>query len=277
MKKFVKRIALAGGILCAVKGLDDRLETTHYFLRSPKIPKEFDGFCIVQISDVHSDNIPGLVDEIQNEAPDIIVSTGDLAHDKGSYASSVRLCKRLAKIAPVFAVTGNHDVWRSDYAQFERELTAAGVRTLHDERILLAKGGAEIGLAGIDDPFTQDKDRIRKTVGKSLKRLPKYSGYDILLFHRANWVDLLKNQGFDLILSGHMHGGQFRLPIGGQGVISPKSSWSGDKMLFPKYFGGHYKAENTHIIVNRGVGNPMIIPRIFNRPEITVIKLNHKS
>lgn len=277
MKKLVKNLALAGGILCVVKGLDDRLETTHYLMQSPKIPKEFDGFRIVQISDFHSDSVPGLVDEIRNEAPDIIVSTGDLVHDRGSYASGVRLCERLIKIAPVYAVMGNHDVWRSDYSAFESELTSIGVKTLHNERIEIKNNGKKIGLAGIDDPFTQDKGRIKKAIKKSLEKLPKYSGYDILLFHRANWSDLLKNRGFDLILSGHMHGGQFRLPFGGRGMISPKSSWSGSRMLFPKYFGGHYKSTKTHIIVNRGVGNPMIIPRLFNRPEITVITLKHSK
>lgn len=275
MKKLIKTLALTGGILCVVKGLDDRLETTHYIMESPKIPEEFNGFRIVQISDYHADSVPGLVDEIRSESPDIIVSTGDLVHDKGSYAPGVRLCSRLMAIAPVYAVTGNHDLWRSDYQELEQELTVLGVRTLHNERIELEKNGASIGLAGIDDPFTYDSTRIKKAINHALSEIPEYDGYDILLFHRANWLDLLKHHGFDLILSGHMHGGQFRLPLGGKGVVSPKSSWSGSRLLFPKYFAGHYKSTQTQMIVNRGVGNPMIIPRLFNRPEITVVTLKH--
>jgi hypothetical protein len=277
MKKLIKTLALTGGILCVVKGLDDRLETTHYMMESPKIPEEFNGFRILQISDYHADSIPGLTDEIRNEAPDIIVSTGDLVHDRGSYAPGVRLCERLVTIAPVYAVTGNHDLWRNDYHEFEAELTALGVKTLHDERIELEKNGAKIGLAGIEDPFTQDSEHIKSKIKRSLKNLPKYDGYDILLFHRANWLDLFKNQGFDLILSGHMHGGQFRLPVGGKGVVAPKSGWSGERLFFPKYFAGHYKSTQTQMIVNRGVGNPMIIPRLFNRPEITVVTLKHSD
>lgn len=277
MKKIIKNLALAGGILCIVKGLDDRLETTHYLMESPEIPEEFNGFRILQFSDLHADSIPGLVDEIRNEAPDIIVSTGDLVHDRGSYAQGVRICKRLMEIAPVYAVTGNHDLWRADYSEFERELTDIGVRTLHNERVELTKGGAKIGLAGIDDPFSRDNARIKQTIKQSLKQIPKYEGYDILLFHRANLLDLLKNHGFNLILSGHMHGGQFRLPVGGQGVISPKSSWNGSKLFFPKYFAGHYNSKKTQMIVNRGVGNPMIIPRLFNRPELTVVTLKHTN
>lgn len=277
MKKIIKNLALAGGILCIVKGLDDRLETTHYLMESPEIPEEFNGFRILQFSDLHADSIPGLVDEIRNEAPDIIVSTGDLVHDRGSYAQGVRICRRLMEIAPVYAVTGNHDLWRADYSEFERELTDIGVKTLHNERIELTKGGAKIGLSGIDDPFSRDNARIKQTIKQSLKQIPKYEGYDILLFHRANLLDLLKNHGFNLILSGHMHGGQFRLPLGGQGVISPKSSWNGSKLFFPKYFAGHYNSKKTQMIVNRGVGNPMIIPRLFNRPELTVVTLKHTN
>ncbi len=275
MKKIVKNLALAGGILFAVKGLDDRLETTHYVIESPEIPEEFTGFRIAQFSDLHADSVPGLIDEIRSESPDIIVSTGDLVHDKGSYAQGVRVCGRLREIAPVYAVTGNHDLWRADYAELEKELTDAGVVTLHSERAEIKRGGAKIGLCGIDDPFTRDNARIKAIVKKSLKQLPRFDGYDILLFHRANLLDLVKNHGFNLILSGHMHGGQFRLPVNGRGVISPKSSWSGDKLFFPKYFAGHYNSEKTQMIVNRGVGNPMLIPRLFNRPEITVVTLKH--
>ena len=206
MNKLLKTLFFTGGVLCLAKGLDDRLETTHYAIRSPKLPDEFDGYRITQISDYHADSVPGLVEEIENEAPDVIVSTGDLVHDDGSYDAGVRLCERLIKIAPVYAVTGNHDVWRSDYNEFESELTDLGVKTLHDERVKLKKNGAKIGLAGIDDPFSLDGGKIVAAVKDSIFKIPEYSGFDILLFHRANMLDMFKNRGFDLIISGHMDG-----------------------------------------------------------------------
>ena len=114
-------------------------------------------------------------------------------------------------------------------------------------------------------------------LSENLPKLPRYNGYDILLFHRANLFDRLKYRGFNLILAGHMHGGQFRIPKG-RGVVAPKSSWgSKSSMFFPKYFAGHYHAPHTDMIVNRGIGNPMLLPRLFNRPEITVITLKHKK
>ncbi len=275
MKKAIKTLALTGGILCAVKGLDNRLEVTHYNISSPKIPKNFDGFKILQISDYHCDAIPGIVSETHCEMPDIIVSTGDLADDDGSYEPAIRLCEQLLKIAPVYAVNGNHDVWRADYKKFDRELADTGVRTLHNERIQLESGGERIGLCGIDDPLSNDEKKFGRGLEKSLSQLPPYQGYDILLFHRANMFDMIKQHGFDLVLAGHMHGGQIRLPSG-RGIVAPKSAWTGKaSMFFPKYVGGHYRYGDTEMIVSRGLGNPMIIPRLFNRPEITVITLRH--
>lgn len=275
MKKLSK-LLLAGGVLCAIKGLDNRLELTHYTVSSSAVPPEFNRFKIVQISDYHCDSIPGLETEIANERPDIIVCTGDMADDKGSYVPAVRLIERIAEIAPVYMVTGNHDLWRSDYTAFVRECEAAGGKYLHNSRVILKKNYGQIALSGLDDPFIRDKDKMAQAVKKSLASLPKYDGFEILLFHRANMLDELKNKGFDLILSGHMHGGQIRLPMSRNGVCAPRSTIiGGGSMFFPKYTGGLYQSGNTQMIVNRGLGNPMVIPRLFNRPEITVVTLYH--
>ena len=276
MKKLLKTLAITGGALCVLKGFDNRLEITEYSIESEKIPEEFDGFRIVQISDFHNDNHTGISAEIKALHPDIIVSTGDLADDEGSYAPAVRLCENLVPIAPVYAVTGNHDLWRSDYNEFEKELSSVGVITLHNERITFQRDNSKISLCGIDDPFSVTRENIMEHLSDAIAALPKSKYFDILLFHRANLLSELKHHSFDLILSGHMHGGQVRLPWG-SGVFSPTSSIpSGESMLFPKYFGGYYSYKDTHMIVNRGLGNPMIIPRLFNRPEITVITLKHK-
>lgn len=275
--KVFKCAALTGAALFAIRGLDDRLETTHYIIESDKIPEEFDGYRIVQISDFHASVVPGIIEEIRGESPDIIVSTGDLVHDRGPYEPGVLLIERLMSMAPVYTVTGNHDLRRFDYPKFQRSLDKTGAVTLHDESVRLTKGGAEITLSGIEDPFSEDGKTIEQNIAASISKIPPTDNFHIVLFHRANHMDLLKNQSFDLVLSGHLHGGQVRLP-NGRGVCSPKSSWgSGSPMLFPKYFGGHYKHHSMDMIVNRGIGNPMIIPRLFNRPELSVIILKHKE
>ncbi len=277
MKRLLKYAAVGGGVLLAAKGLDNRLEVTHYTMTSEKIPDAFNGYRILQISDYHCDTVMGLVDIITGESPDIIVSTGDLVHDKGSYEPGVRLIERLIRIAPVYLVNGNHDVWRSDYSEFEEELNDTGAVTLHNERVIIARGDAEIGLAGIDDPFARTAEGIASAMKASIAAVPPYDGYNILLFHRANLMNYFYHSDYDLILSGHMHGGQMRLPWVG-GVVAPKSSWAaGNNILFPNFVGGLYHHGNTEMVVNRGIGNPMIIPRLFNRPEIVVITLKSKK
>ena len=275
--KLLKGAAITGVAMLAAKGLDDRLETTHYIIRSPKIPKEFDGFRIVQLSDFHASTIPGIIEEVRSESPDIIVSTGDLVHDRGSYEPGIRLSERLVAIAPTYGVTGNHDLRRADYDRFQKDLDKTGMITLRDQSVELERDGAAITLTGIDDPFSDDGNTIKENVAVSIGKLQTTDNYHIVLFHRANHMDLLKNHGFDLVLAGHMHGGQIRLP-NGRGVCAPKSSWSsGSPMLFPKYFAGHYRYKDMNMIVNRGIGNPMIVPRLFNRPELTVVILKHKE
>lgn len=275
MNKTLKVLAAAGGLYLAAKGLDNRLETTRYTVSSVKIPSEFDGFKIAQISDVHSDAAPGLVSAVTAEKPDIIVSTGDLVHHMGGYDYSLGLCRKLLKIAPVYAVTGNHDVWRSDYAEFENALSAIGVKTLHNERIPLKRGGGHIYLSGIDDPFAVSNRRINAFLEKAAAPADGADSYNILLFHRANRVNFFREYRFNLILAGHMHGGQARIPHLG-GVISPRSSWASSKIFFPKYVGGLYTLGSAVVIVSRGLGNPMVIPRVFNRPELVTVTLRHK-
>lgn len=273
LSRILKGSAIAGGAMLVLKGLDDRLETTRYEISSDKIPADFKGFKIVHISDLHSQSAPGMYDEIQGEKPDIIVITGDIAHDRGTYLPAVHILKRLRQIAPVYYVSGNHDVRRPDYAQYCNALEETGAVSLDDKSIEWHKGSSSITISGIADPFSEAQSTIGNNINMSLEKIATTNNFHICLFHRANHMDSLLCKDFDLILSGHMHGGQFRLP-NGRGVCAPKSSWgSGGKLLFPKYFGGHYKKGNTDMIVNRGIGNPMVIPRLFNRPEITVITL----
>ncbi|MEE0409165.1 MAG: metallophosphoesterase [Clostridia bacterium] len=277
LAKLFKSAAVTGGALLVAKGLDNRLETTHYTIASDKIPAEFDGFRIVQISDLHASAVPGLIAEVKNESPDIIVLTGDLVHDRGSFEPGTMLARKLALVSDVYFVTGNHDLKRADYVKFQEALDKTSTVTLHNESVTIEKNGKEITLSGIEDPFSETGTNVTESILNSVNEIKKTDNYHIALFHRANHMDLLCNKGFDLIISGHMHGGQVRLP-NGRGVCSPRSSWgSGSPMLFPKYFAGHYTKDGTDMIVSRGIGNPMIIPRLFNRPELTVIILKSEN
>ena len=273
MNKLLKTALLLGGAALSIKALDTRLETSEYVVSSSKIPKVFDGFKIVHLTDLHSDTVTDLISQISAEDPDIIVCTGDMADDKGSYIPALRFVEKICKIAPCYMITGNHDVWRYDFEQMESEMTNVGAVFLRNERTIIRKEHYGISLCGIDDPYSCGDTKIKECIDNALKKIPREDMYEILLFHRANLLDLFADSSFDLILSGHMHGGHVRIP-GVGGVISPFSSCqSGENFFFPSYFSGRHKIGDADVIVSRGLGNPTVVPRIFNRPEMCVIKL----
>lgn len=273
MNNLFKAALLTGGAALAVKALDSRLEVTYHTVESRLIPSAFDGFKIVHLSDYHNDTVPQLMSEVRDENPDLIVCTGDMADDKGSYAPAVRLVEKLQTVAPCLMVSGNHDLWRNDFGSMEKEMNAAGAKFLHNERVFITKGDDKISVCGIDDPYICNEKKIKHYIKKAALDVSGYDGFEMLLFHRANLLDELTGFGFDLILAGHMHGGHMRIP-GVGGVAAPRTSWqAGEGILFPRYFGGRFESDGTTMIVNRGLGNPMFIPRVFNRPEMIVIKL----
>ena len=275
--KATTKLLLAAGVLTAVKGLDNRLEVTHFEPEFENLAKEFDGFKIAQISDLHSESTPGVCEEIKAHNPDIIVITGDMIHDDDRpYKPVISLIRRLSLIAPLYVISGNHDLWNTNFNKFIKEAEDNGAIYIDNKKAIIEKDGSFIELFGVRDPYSKSADMIIKSLDESFSSLPEKEHFSILLFHRANQFDRIKDKGFDLILSGHMHGGQFRIP-GVLGVASPKSG-IGDtqRLLFPKYYAGTFHHENTTMIVNRGLGNPMIIPRLFNRPEIGIIELKKK-
>ena len=253
-------------------------KATSYVLYEKNLPYAFDGFKIAHISDLHSVPADGIYEIIKDNAPNFIAVTGDLIHDNDKpYDKTVTLMKELSQVAPIYAVTGNHDLWRVNHKQIIKEIEDAGVVFLRNEMAKYSIHGEEIALFGMDDPFSKIPDIIAKNVAKSFAQLPEYEGFKILLFHRANLFDLVKDYGFDLILSGHMHGGQVRIPLIG-GVCGPTSAiLSKPGILFPKYTAGIYNNKNTSMVVNRGVGNTLPIPRLGNPPDVGIITLHRQN
>lgn len=250
-------------------------EITEYEIYSDKIDEKLDGYKIVHISDYHCACIPKLVRMIKDIRGNIIVSTGDMVNRYGGIERAVNLTRRLAETAPLYMVNGNHDIERDEHKSVEEICSSGRGKFLHNESVILQHNGTEFMLSGIDDPEISEENIIKNRVKKSLEKLDNYSGFHILLFHRANLAELFSDCGFDLVLSGHMHGGQVRIPKIG-GVISPRKNLRGERVFFPKYTGGRYEIGKTELIVNRGLGNPVPIPRVCNPPEIVVLKLRTK-
>lgn len=176
----------------------------------------------------------------------------------------------LVHIAPIYYVTGNHE-WRSGkFSSLERKLNHLGVRVMRNSAEEITIATDKIQIIGIDDPAHGNASYAERAIAEealshSIKGLDK-EDFTILLSHRPEMFSLYSEYEFDLVFSGHAHGGQVRLPFVG-GLIAPNQGF------FPKYTSGKNSLENTTMIVNRGLGNSIIPLRIFNRPEIVVVTL----
>lgn len=246
----------------------------NYHISCKNLPDSFSGFKIAHISDPHSRPAGGIVELIKTAEPDIIVITGDLLNDDEKSTEQIdELIRSLIEISPVYFISGNHDLWRMGHQRVFEKYQDMGAIFMDNKTMTLEKNGDKITISGAPDPFSRVLDSIRSKTKESLDNLKKGDGFNILLFHRANLFDVLKDYGFDLILAGHMHGGQIRIPKLG-GVLAPSSAMlSKTRMLFPKYTGGVVTHENTTMIVNRGVGNTLPLPRLGNAPEVGIITL----
>ena len=253
---------------------DKALTEREFQIKSKKIPASFDGFRIVHISDLHNatfgkDNNK-LLKKIKNAQPDIIAVTGDIVDSRRTNtAVSLDFMKNALSLAPVYFVTGNHEFRISQSKSFVSEIKKLGVTVLENENLCLNKGKDRIELYGIDDPYFYGEymtDEEPYIVAHKLEELGISNGFSILLSHRPEFFDIYTECGFDLVLSGHAHGGQFRLPFVG-GLIAPGQGF------FPEYDSGLYEKDDTKMIVSRGLGNSIIPLRLFNRPEIISVIL----
>lgn len=251
------------------------VETTKLTVTAKDLPEAFDKFSIAHISDLHNaeygKNNEKLIDILKAESPNIIAITGDLIDSNHTNLEvALSFAQQAVKIAPCYFVTGNHEAWiGSQYEELKTSLQNTGITVLQDEAIELNYGDVCIQLIGLNDPDFSERDRLlsESILEAKLSQVNISDGFTILLSHRPEYFNVYQNKNIDLVLSGHAHGGQFRLPLGG-GVIAPGQG------LFPKYDAGAYTENGTTMIVSRGVGNSIIPVRINNPPEIVIIELN---
>ena len=251
------------------------LELNCYTVTGEELPEAFDGFRIAHVSDLHNtelgQNNEKLIAILRDARPDIIVITGDLIDSRNTdIAVALEFAEQAMQIAPCYYVTGNHEARISSYPKLKEGLTDLGVFVLEDARLEITRSGESIVLMGVDDPsFEEDYlfgDAETLMENKLTELMDEEDGYTILLSHRPELFEIYADSGVNLILSGHAHGGQFRLPFVG-GLVAPNQG------LFPEYDAGQYTRENTCMIVSRGVGNSIIPFRFNNRPEVILIEL----
>ena len=260
-------IAAAAAFL--IKDSRDDLEISRYEVKSQKLPESFDGFKIVQLSDLHGaefgEDGMELVEKVKELEPDMIALTGDFVTDEGDLAAVEKLAARLVKLCPVYFISGNHEFGSGLAVKVRNILERAGVKYLSNEYLTISRGEDGILLGGVEDPLAYadmlSPDELAQKMNDAAP-----DAFKILLGHRNYWMTEYPELPVDLIFCGHAHGGLIRIP-GVGGLIGT------DRRLFPDFDAGQFNNGRYTLIVSRGLGNSVPIPRVFNRPEIVCVEL----
>lgn len=256
-------------LIVAVNNSAHKLEVTQYSAESAKLPSEFEGFKIVQLSDLHgADFGDELYENVRALSPDIIALTGDFITDAEDLAAVDSLVSKLVTITDVYYISGNHDYGSGEIEALTEILERYGVRFLRNEYELIERNGASIVIAGVEDPNSWAEMTMPDELADEISDTYPDT-YTLLLGHRNYWAEEYPSLPVDLILCGHTHGGIIRLP-GVGGLLST------DRTLFPDYEAGEYFCGQYEMIVSRGLGNSIAIPRLFNYPEIVSVTLHTK-
>jgi len=230
---------------------------------------------IVFLSDLHNSEYGKdqrrLLKMIEKTSPDLIFFGGDIADEKSDKGPVVRLLMALEDQYPMFYITGNHEYWMENPAGVHQLFRDYGVEVLIDATTHIQTSKGLISLVGLDDPDHEmghsDRTSIRHSI-ESTYESSVMKGYKILLSHRPEHINTYMKYGFDLILSGHAHGGQVRIPWLLNGLYCPNQGF------LPKYAGGLYSFEETDFIVSRGLSFRKKLPRVMNPPEVVVITID---
>lgn len=266
------------------------LQLTRIPVAFSQLPPAFDGYRIVHLSDLHGKGFgkeqQRLLKLVKEQQPDLIVFTGDLT-DSGTadeQQRSLELMRGLVALAPVYLITGNHDQTVGGFGPLQNDLEETGVKVLRNESILLTRGGDQVRLSGIDDPqfdaYVGAKASVRANMAEAVEEAQEATSsgaeeapkapFSILLAHRPELMAEYANAGYDLILAGHAHGGQVRLPFIG-GLVAPGQGFN------PRYSEGAYTEFGAIMVVSRGLGNSIVPQRLFNRPEVITITLQRAA
>ncbi len=281
MKKKRKRMSiLLVALFCLIlPGFVNTLKLVRYPVIAAGLPHPVR---IVLVTDLHScaygKGQRKLLDAIDEQSPDLILLGGDIFDDKLPDDNAVVFLREIGGKYPCYYVTGNHEYWSGEAGFREKMalLEECGVVRLSGDAVSVDVGGAKLALCGADDPDAWGGGRgfaeyrtgsFREQAAQAADRAEAGS-YTILLAHRPEQLELYASLGFDLVLAGHAHGGQWRIPGILNGLYAP------DQGLFPPYAGGRYEWDGTVMIVSRGLARESTwAPRFCNRPELVVIEL----
>lgn len=256
-------------VALALIALDERLILRTYTVASPKLTAEVR---LAVVTDFHSsDNADDVVAMVASCAPDAVLLVGDLFDDDTQNRPPERtlsLMRQLSAQYPCYYVSGNHEAWTGEMDALYQQTADAGVTVLRMSSGVLTVRGQRIALCGIPDPYEMVFSGAPDTEEQLRQAIENVDSADftVLLAHRPELLAKYEQFPLDLVVSGHAHGGQVRIPGVLNGLYAPNQGW------FPKLAGGAYTQDGTTLIVSRGLAVRTRLPRIFNRPEVVLVR-----
>ena len=242
--------------------MDNRLTVRRYQIGTDKLTGNVR---VAVVSDLHScaygENQEELLDAVAAEDPDLVLLPGDIVDDVLPEDNAWTVLEALAERWPCCYVTGNHEWWSGEAERICREIEALGIHVLRGESVEITVKDQTLTVFGIDDPDSGEDQlsQFSDIAGE---------GYAILLAHRPERIESYRQYPFDLVVSGHAHGGQWRLPGLINGLYAPNQGF------FPPYAGGCYEEDGLTFVVSRGLARESTrLPRLFNPPELVVLDL----
>lgn len=256
-------------VVLTLIALDERLTLRTYTVASPKLTAEVR---LAVVTDFHSsDNADDVAAMVASCAPDAVLLVGDLFDDDTQNRPTERtlsLMRQLSAQYPCYYVSGNHEAWTGEMDALYQQTEEAGVTVLRMSSGVLTVRGQRIALCGIPDPYEMVFSGAPDTEEQLRQALEDVDSADftVLLAHRPELLAKYAQFPLDLVVSGHAHGGQVRIPGVLNGLYAPNQGW------FPKLAGGAYTQDGTTLIVSRGLAVRTWLPRIFNRPEVVLMR-----
>lgn len=262
-------------LILIIPGLDCRLLIWHYEINSAG--KLENPIRIALITDLHScrygEEQRTLLDALEGQTPDVVMLCGDIFDDELDDKNTELFLKGISEKYLCFYVTGNHEFW-SGSAAFAEKMAIVdkyGIKRLSGETQTIDIRGETLTVCGVDDPAVSRLDSenalpFSEQLDKVKELAEEEEDFTVLMSHHPEYFEDYAAGEFDLVLCGHAHGGQWRIPYVLNGLFAP------DQGLFPKYAGGEYRDNGTVMIVSRGLAREStLVPRFYNRPELVII------
>lgn len=273
-------LILLAVLLCLLlPGFYNALKVVHYTVNADNVAQPIR---VALVADLHScaygEDQRELLEAIEKEAPDLLLLGGDIFDDQIPNDRAAAFLKGIQGKYPCYYVAGNHEYWsgKEGFAEKMAILDSYGVIRLSGDMDTIEIKGTKLNICGVDDPYAwanngdliENRDGSYREQVERVAELAENGHFTILLAHRPELFSYYSQFGFDLVLSGHAHGGQWRIPGILDGVYAPNQG------LFPAYAGGRYEQNGTVMIVSRGLARESThVPRFYNRPELVMIDL----